>query len=162
MITAKKIVLPCSEVFPLAGQLMEMGMRICFTVSGSSMWPLIRHNTDSVLLALPDRPVKVGDIVLTRFSGEPERYILHRVFRVTESSCITAGDNCIACDGPVPWSHVIGRVEKVYHGKCTIKCDALGWRFLFTVWRALFPFRRFLLRCLHLPGRVVGKLRSFK
>ena len=159
MITVKKLLMSGADVFPVAEQLLRDGLKVTFTVSGSSMWPLIRHNSDSVLLARPTRPARVGDIVLMHPMLPMERYILHRIYNITGDYCIALGDGCLAPDPPIPLDCVIGCVEIIYRGKRTIVCDAPGVRLLSSLWRLLLPIRYLLLRGIRRAVRLRRLLR---
>jgi hypothetical protein len=162
MITYKKIMLPSADMFPLVKQLMAEGMHVRFTVSGSSMWPLIRHNTDSVLVTCPDKIVHVGDIVLAKVNETPAGYLLHRVVSLKDNSVITAGDNCLVLDNAILYECIIGKVEKIYRGSQIIDCSAFLWRLLFGIWRVLFHYREPLLNSLHFLARIKGKVYRIK
>ena len=159
MTAVEKLVLSGGDVFPVAADFLDRGQKVIFTVSGNSMWPLIRHNRDSVLLAALGRPAKVGDIVLMRFPAPHDRYILHRIHRIRGDRCVTLGDGCLKPDPPVPMSCIIGRVEKVYRGKRTLSCDAMPVRFLTRLWLVLLPIRRTLLSCLRKAARLKARFR---
>jgi signal peptidase I len=161
MIMLNKFILPSADMFPLIEQFIEDSLRVCFTVSGNSMWPLIRNNIDSVLLVRPGEPVHIGDIVLIRYSGVPAGYILHRLYHIDESTCTTIGDNCVTLDESVPLDSIIGQVESVYRGTRTIRCGAIGWRLLFHCWIVLYPFRKQLLRLLYVISRIKYKIHQF-
>jgi len=144
-------------VFPVAEQLMQQGLGIRFVVSGNSMWPLIRHNRDSVLLKAGARPVRTGDIVLIRMESPETKYILHRVIHIRDDHLLeTAGDGCTRTDGLIDTRQIIGRVEIIYRGSLAIDCNDTAWRILFGIWRICFPFRRTLLKLL----RAILKLRA--
>ena len=152
------LTLHAAELFPLARELMAKSSGGRFTVSGNSMWPLIHHNRDSVLLCPPLSPAKPGDIVLLEtFPGSG--YILHRVMKVSAGQLITAGDGCLSFDAPAPQSQVIGIVSHVYRSRLIIRCKAPFWRFIFWVWRVSFPLRPAMLRALRALARARGALK---
>lgn len=159
MTSVEKLVLSGGDVFPVAADFLNRGQKVIFTVSGNSMWPLIRHNRDSVLLSALERPARVGDIVLLKVPAPQDRYILHRIVRIQGSRCVTLGDGCLSTDPLVPLSCIIGRVEKVYRGKRTLSCDAMPVRFLTRLWLVVLPIRRTLLSCLRKAGRLKARLR---
>ncbi len=157
-IQARSLVLPCADVFPVAEQIMQKGCGIRFTVTGSSMWPLIRHNQDSVLLKALSRPARLGDIVLARLEGDKTKYILHRVVRIHGKNMLeTAGDNCTITDGIIDRKQIVGRVEIIYRGPIVIDCNHAVWRILFTLWRHCFPFRGSLLKLLTIMCKLRAK-----
>jgi len=160
MISFDKVTLPNVDMFPLVEQFIAEGINVCFTVTGNSMWPLIRHKTDSVLLSPLDRPIRLGDIVLAKYSGAPAGYILHRVTSLLNDACVTAGDNCIAMDRAIPMNNIIGYVSKVFRGPRIVDCKVFYWRLLFYIWRVLFPFRKTMLNSLCFIGKIKMKLRA--
>lgn len=159
MIEVRKLAFSGKDVFPIAEEFLLAGQKVTFTVSGNSMWPLIRHNRDSVVLSALDRPARAGDIVLMKVPAPHNLYILHRIHRIQGDCCVTLGDGCLTPDPPVPLDCIIGRVEKVYRGKRTLICDALPARCLSWLWRILLPLRRPLLFCLRKAAKVKAVLR---
>lgn len=136
-----------ANLFPIIEEMLAKGKPVRFTVSGNSMWPLISHNRDSVLLVPCDKEnLKKGDIILFRRSES--RYVLHRITEVKEGGYITTGDGNCHRDGFVPYNAVCARASKVYHKDRTIECDRWYWKTVFGVWMAAFPVRRFLMRIL--------------
>ncbi len=159
---SRPLLLSCADVFPVAQQLMQEGISIRLTVSGNSMWPLLRHNRDAVLINSLSRPVRIGDIVLVRFDTSTPKYLLHRVIRLHGEDCVTAGDGNTFMDGMIPTSQIIGKVERVFRGSLMIDCSSAFWRFLFTGWRLCFPLRKFLLKGLKTISRWKAGVRSFR
>ncbi len=159
-VRVRRLVLPNEELFSAVAELLAEGLRVRFTVSGNSMWPLIRHNVDSVLLAKAEAPVRPGDIVLARVGEDPFRYRLHRVMRVEGDSLVTAGDAWVAFDCAFNISRVVGRVETVYRGTRVIACGSRGWRLLFLLWRLLFPLRPPFLNALAWYSRTKARLKK--
>jgi hypothetical protein len=146
-IQTRSLVLPCADVFPVAEQMMQKGCGIRFTVSGNSMWPLIRHNQDSVLLKALSYPVRIGDIVLARLASTNTKYLLHRVISISgKNMLVTAGDNCTGTDGIIDIQQIIGRVEIIYRGPITIDCNNIAWRIFFRMWCLCLPIRGTFLK----------------
>ena len=134
-------------LFPLIEAQLDEGRHVRFTVSGSSMAPLLIHGRDSVeLVCARGAALKKGDIIL--FQPFPGRYILHRITRVLPGGYITTGDGNLHRDGFVPAPCVMGKAVAVYRTGRRISCSALHWRLLFRLWMALFPVRGALLRLL--------------
>lgn len=133
--------IPASELFPMLLELLDNGKPASFTVSGMSMWPLIRGGKDSVILkACDSQKMKVGDIVLIHTPDEV--YLLHRIVKVTKQGYTTAGDSKCRVDGTFPKNCIKAQVEIICRGNRRIYCNRWYWRFLFTIWRWLFPVRR--------------------
>lgn len=132
------------DIFPLVRIAMSEGKKVKITVSGNSMEPWISHNRDQVLLsAAAGRNLKKGNIIL--FQSKYGKYILHRIYKTDAEGYHTIGDACLSEDGFILPSEIIGVVEIIYRKGKEIDCDSFHWRFIFTVWRRLLPFRKYLL-----------------
>lgn len=144
-----------ANLFPVIEAMLSEGRPVRFTVSGNSMWPLISHNRDSVLLVPCDaKHLKKGDIIL--FQTSATHYVLHRITKSVPGGYITTGDGNLHRDGFVPTEAIRAKVSTVYRKDKTIDCDCWYWKILFHVWMALFPFRRFFIKVLSSP-RFPGK-----
>ena len=62
--------------------------------SGTSMWPLIYHHRDNIIVLKPEGRLKKYDIALYE-SPDKSKYIMHRVVEVHPDHYIIIGDNCI-------------------------------------------------------------------
>ena len=99
-------------------QMLEEGLKVEFTVTGNSMWPLLKSGRDKVTLTLcdPDN-IKKGDVIL--FEAMPSKYLLHRVTRICEKTFDTTGDFNSFRDGSFPLECVIGKAVSITRkGKC--------------------------------------------
>ena len=140
----KTRLMPSGELFGNMEQLLQEGYEADFTVTGNSMWPILAHGADRVVLK-KQAPAK-GDIAL--FCPREGKYLLHRINRIKNGRFQAAGDaNCFH-DGSFPVENIVGVVVKICRrGKWY---DTKGpvmriWSFW---WRLLFPVRPVLLWCL--------------
>lgn len=86
----KTVRLPMEQLIQLVAlQLSEKGCA-SLTVTSNSMWPMLRHRKDRVLLA-PAEVFQKGDIIL--YLPDNGQYILHRILKKENSYVICAGDN---------------------------------------------------------------------
>ena len=139
--------IPAQELFLHIGQLLEEGYEAAFTVTGNSMWPLLTHGRDRVVLEnCKDKPLKKGDIIL--FSPTKGRYMLHRIDWIKDGFFRTAGDGNSFRDGTFSRNCVLGRVVTVVRKGKTISCRNLFCRLYGRIWMALFRFRTPILRLL--------------
>lgn len=121
------------------------GRQASFTVTGMSMWPLICHGRDQVIVEKADRTnIRVGDIILYRVTEE--QYILHRITRMEDKYFQTTGDGNLHRDLFMPYESIIARVCKVIRDGKEIVCDNLKWNALFRIWMFLFPIRKWIFR----------------
>ena len=126
-------------------QLLRDGTDVEFTVTGNSMWPLLKHGRDKVALTLCEGcDIKKGDIIL--FEAVPSKYLLHRVMRVSADSFESAGDfNCFR-DGRFNKGCVIGRAVKITR-KGKVYKTGFGLLKIFSfLWIGLFVVRKPLLK----------------
>ena len=111
---------------------------------GTSMMPLLRQNSDTVLLEKPNGRLNKYDVALyKRKSGE---YVLHRVMKVTECGYVFCGDNQSKYEYGICDENVIGVMTGFWRGKRFVRCDSFGYRLYTHVWcfshltRKLFLF----------------------
>lgn len=64
---------------------------VATTTSGMSMYPMLRHQRDCIVVKKADRPLEKFDVALY-MSGD--RYVLHRVISVKSDVYVIRGDNC--------------------------------------------------------------------
>ncbi|MBP3203692.1 MAG: S24/S26 family peptidase [Bacteroidales bacterium] len=118
-----------------AASFMAEGREVSFTPLGYSMLPFIRGGKDSVKLQkFPD--VQVGDIVLVRLPGH---YVLHRIIRVDGEKLTLMGDGNLQGTESCTKADVLGTVTAIEKGRRTVVPGKGKW------WRALKPFRRYIL-----------------
>ncbi len=146
------------DFFPLLKETLLLGHKIKFTVSGSSMYPLIVNNRDQVLIERIDgKRLKIGDIIL--FQNEREHYILHRIYKKAEGGYRTIGDSCILEDGFVEQAAIIGRVTKIYRKDKILDCNRPIWRIVFRIWIWCLPIKDYLFFLYHLAIRLKCKIK---
>lgn len=95
---------------------------LCTTVSGVSMYPLIRRDRDVVVITHVKRPLVRGDIVLFHDPAR-DRYVLHRLWRLAPDRVLTWGDNCVYPDGWMCPEMVWGIAAAMKRGKRTVRFD---------------------------------------
>ena len=149
----KNVLIPMEELAPLIQLQLQQGGHASLTVTGNSMYPMLRHRRDTVYLQPADPVQKKGDLILYR--REDGTYILHRIVR-----CKAAG--AYICSGDNQWepeavSHqqVIAKVYKFCRKGKIYTQSSRGYRLYVWLWVGVFPVRRpiFALR------RILGKLR---
>lgn len=124
---------------------------VAVNTRGISMWPLLRSNGDSVRLVYPDRPLRIGDIVM--FHRADGKEIAHRICWMDDTMLDTLGDNCTETDGKFLRSSVVGLVTHVCRRGRLIPMDTGFWRFYgrFMLWSN--PVRMFIRDKLYRPLR---------
>lgn len=133
-------------LFTAIEEQLALGRQAVFTVTGMSMWPLICHGRDSVIIdSVKKEELKTGDIVLYHVSEE--LYVLHRITRLKKEYFQTTGDGNLHRDPPMPYESIVAKVRKVVRNGKTIDCSKAGWKILFRMWMWLFPVRKYIFKC---------------
>ena len=139
--------LSATELFENIRQLLHEGYLATFTVTGNSMWPLLRHGRDYVILeSRAEKPLKKGDIVL--FMPVEGRYLLHRIDWVNKDRFRTTGDGNCFRDGTFNQDCVVGRVVTLVRKGKKISCTNGLYRLTSRIWMSLFWARPVLLKAL--------------
>jgi signal peptidase len=134
-----------NKIFPVIQELLKEGKRVRLPVTGTSMYPFLMEERDSVELSTTLlSEVKPSDIVLIlRKNGQ---YILHRVITKTDNCFYIVGDAQQEIEGPLYPNQLIAVVTSVWKKKKHIQCSNLWWKTLSYVWLKLLPFRYFIMR----------------
>ncbi len=149
----KKCYVPARELFDQVSQLLEQGYEADITVTGNSMWPLLAHGRDRVVLR--KQPPKNGDIVL--FCPVKGKYLLHRINRLKNGRFRTAGDGNCFHDGSFPVSCIVGTAGAIVRKGKRKEANSFDLRLWSSLWRRLFPARKLLLRLLRALAAVRRK-----
>lgn len=131
-------------IFSVIKELLDQGRSARIIVTGTSMYPFLRENMDSVELS-PARfdSLHKGSIVLIRRkNGE---YVLHRVLRKKKECFFMAGDAQQWIEGPIYPEQLIAVATVVWRGERKIDCTDIRWRLLSCLWMRLLPVRRLMI-----------------
>lgn len=132
------------ELAPLLAEKLADGGEVVMTVTGSSMYPVLRDQVDSVLLvSAPGGRVRMCDIPLYR--RRDGAYILHRVVAIHGDRYLTAGDGQGQGE-MVESDQIIGVVRGFWRKGRYLPCSHPGYRLYAVLWTWLMPVRRYLLR----------------
>ncbi|MBQ6701825.1 MAG: hypothetical protein IJN17_02610 [Clostridia bacterium] len=146
MITKELELLSPEDLLGAVVQLLEEGYDAEFTVTGTSMWPLLAHGRDRVTLRKTvASDVRKGDIVLYRAE---QGYLLHRVMKAKKGVIKTAGDYNCYYDKEVSADCVLGKAVGFTRKGKHVLCSSLLYRMSSFVWRVMYPLRPLLLRLL--------------
>lgn len=141
------VYIPNDEFCAAVRQMLQEGRDVDFTVTGNSMWPLLRHGRDRVVLTLcKAQDIRKGDVIL--FEAQPSKFLLHRVTKLKENSFETTGDFNTFRDGSFQNNCVIGKAVKFIRKGKEYKADSLIMRLYSALWRILYFARKPLVRFL--------------
>ena len=136
---------------------LTQGGSVQLTVSGCSMYPMLRDRMDTVVLR-EDPDLRRGDLIL--FRRENGSFVLHRIVRVQNADCwIVCGDNQHEPEVVTRTQVLAKMTEFVRKGK-TYRTSHPGYKAYVAVWIWLFPIRRQLLALRRFLGRLRRKMRK--
>ena len=134
--------------------ILEKEGRLIYRIKGVSMLPMLRQNSDIVVIERARGKLKKYDVALYRRGPD---YVLHRVIRVTDWGYLIRGDNTYALE-KVPSDAVIGVLTAFVRGGKTRRVTDPGVRAYTWVWHAIYPLRVFCLKVRRRLGRLARKL----
>lgn len=120
------------------------------TTVGTSMYPLLRNRRDTIVIYPVTEPLKKYDVPLYR---RREKYVLHRIVKVTPQGYVICGDNCIQKEYDITQDQIIGVLRGIRRGEREIKMDGISYQCYCRLWVAFYP-----VRCV--VKRVIRKLKN--
>ena len=120
---------------------------------GDSMYPLIVQGKHKVVIALPEFPLSKGDVPLYK---RDDRYVLHRIVRVTKNGYVISGDNRGHAEKDITDKDIVGVLSGIYDGdKLLNSTDKAYIKHTKKVLRS-YPTRRFK----HIFTALINKIKS--
>lgn len=133
------------DLAPLIKEAISNHCDVKLTVTGNSMYPLLRHGVDCVLLTGVGK-IKKYDIPL--YQRDSGAYVLHRIVKCGKDALYLAGDHEIKMEYPVYPSQIIAVVKGIYRNGTYISCNQFWYRCYAALWVAMIPYRFQLIRWL--------------
>ena len=151
------MVIPMEELVEVLCLQMEHDGKAALTVTGNSMYPMLKNCRDKVYLIQAKAIPKNRALIL--YHREDGKYILHRIVRIVAPGVyLCAGDNQWETER-VDVSQVIAIVESFCRkGKHYSVTDS-GYRLYVWVWTMLLPVRRPLLVLRRWLGRIRARMK---
>ena len=135
---------------------LSRGGTVQLTVSGNSMYPMLRSRQDTVVLR-KDENLRRGDLIF--FRREDGSFVLHRIIRVKDADhFLVCGDNQNEPE-TVARGQVHAKMTAYIRGGKTRGAENAGYKAYVAIWVWLFPMRRPLLAIRRFFGRVRSKLK---
>ena len=133
----EKRVIPNEILLGEVTSLLAEGQEVVLLTKGGSMMPFLRSERDSVALRKLEK-AEVGDIVLAHLGGG--RYVLHRIIAIDGDNVTLMGDGNLKGTESCLKSDISGTVMRILKASGKEYVPGKGrW------WRALKPFRRYIL-----------------
>lgn len=139
------------EYVAVLKEMVDQGIEVSMTVSGTSMEPFLIHNQDRIFFQKPKGPIKKGDMVF--FQRKTGEYVMHRIMRVRDHQYYLAGDHQTFLEGPIEESRIFAKIVSVERAGVWLSEDDRVWRFYAVWWRRLFWVRKVVNKL----KRILGK-----
>ena len=139
----KMIETQMQELSPVISELLRAGGGVRITVTGNSMFPMLRDRKDSVVLAAPG---KVGRFDLPLYRRDGGQFVLHRVMRVKKGVYSMCGDNQTALETPIREDQLLAVAVEFCRNGRTISCKNPLYRLYAALWGILRPWRPGIMR----------------
>lgn len=138
---------------PLIEEILASGGTAEITVTGNSMYPMLKHRESQVRLAKPGE-LRVGDLPLYR--RDNGAYILHRIVGIDRESYTCCGDHQWHPEKGIRRDQIIAVVTDFRRTGCWISCEYLPYRIYRQVWMAIRPLRRLIFGALRRVKRKIN------
>lgn len=124
-------------------ELLRRDGKLIYKTKGVSMLPMLRQNRDLVIIELPEGRLRPKDVALYRRGKD---YVLHRVIRVEDGFYRIRGDNTYVLE-KVQEKAVMGVLTGFVRKGKQYRVTDRSYLLYVHVWCAIYPLRRFYVRC---------------
>lgn len=131
-----------TELSPLITEALQKGRDVIFTITGSSMLPMLYHRRDKVCLGRPPETKLLKKYDIPLFVRQDGKYILHRIVAVKAEGYVIRGDNQWSKEYPVLPSQIIGVVKGFWRAGKYISSDNVWYLVYCRLWLFYYPVRR--------------------
>ena len=129
--------------------------RLIYTCVGDSMRPLIRDESDLLVIERPSGRLKKYDVPLYR--RDSGQYVLHRVLKVREKDYVICGDNRWQKETGITDRNIIGVLKAIVRDGKELSVTEMRYKLYVHIWCGMFPLRAFILRGFHFLKRLKKK-----
>ncbi len=145
------------EIAPFIKEAISGGSDARLTVTGYSMYPLLRSGTDDVILTKP-LDLKKYDVVL--FERENGDCIFHRIIKIKGDVLTIAGDNETKKEFPVYKTKVIAKMKAFVRNGKQHTTKELWYVIYSRLWLFIFPARHIAARLWHNLAKLLRKAKG--
>ncbi len=126
----------------------EKGEAMTLT-AGTSMRPMLRQGRDIVIIESVKRKLKKNDVPVYKRPSH-DRFVMHRILKVTEDGYVIRGDNLIKKEYDIKDEHIVGVLKAFYReGKYYDCATSRKYKVYIVFNRITFPFRWIRSRILY-------------
>jgi len=146
------------DLSPLIEELINSGTDIVLTVTGNSMFPILKDKRDRVLLTKVDGSLKKYDIPL--YIRDNGQYVLHRIIKVKKDCYHLNGDNQTFVEKPIYHHQIKAVVKEIVRGGRVIRLQH-PWYLLYSrIWVWFFALRKPMITVYYKISRFLRRKRS--
>ncbi len=127
------------------------------TTAGTSMYPLLRHRRDNIVVRPCNGRLKKYDVPLYKVG---EKYVLHRIIKVLPDGYVICGDNCINKEYNIKDENILGVLTEVYRNDKKINMDGLPYKIYVRMCRFFYPLRVVYKKTVELFCRIKRRIRK--
>ena len=112
---------------------------IVYKVSGTSMLPLLKQETDLVVICKISASLKPRDIVL--YQRDNGTFVLHRVIKAHGDSYTMRGDNCSQLEHGIRRDQILGKLTQIVRDGKSIDLSSRSYEAYARIMAAALPRR---------------------
>ena len=146
-----------ADILPIMAEKLENGGEVSFTVSGTSMQPMVYNRRDTVTIKKAVGRMKKYDVPFYR--RDDGQFVLHRVIKVQKNGNYTCrGDNQWVDEPDVRDDQIIGMLSSFTRkGKTYNLSDSFSYKVYCRVWPWLRYHRLFLYYLQRIKAKLTKK-----
>ena len=114
-----------------------------FTITGTSMLPLLHNNIDEVIIEKNTSKIKKYDIIFYKRKNNQD--VLHRVVGKNKDGFILRGDNQFVNEYGITTSNIIGVVTSIIRNGKELKLDSIKYKIYSILWVNSMWLRKIIL-----------------
>ncbi len=141
--SGKRLEASMQELSPVLAELIRSGVAVKLTVTGNSMYPMLRDREDTVVIRASEEPRRLDVPLYIRDNGQ---LVLHRIIGKKKGTYTMCGDNQLRKEKGITRAQIIGVVESFSRRGKTYSCNNRWYRLYAHLWVPLRKFRPFLLK----------------
>lgn len=143
-----------AELSPIMNEILKAGGDVSFTITGTSMLPMLYHRRDKVILVKPTSSLLKYDLPL--YKRDNAQFVLHRIIKVKkDGNYIMCGDNQVVKEDFIRPDQIIGVVKGFYRkGRYYDVSDPI-YRLYYHLWVDFFAVRKAFRFAKAFPRRLV-------
>lgn len=132
-----------SEMIPIIEESLKNGNRVKFKVRGSSMYPTLIEQRDSVFLERKSKYKKYDIILYKRGNGH---YVLHRIVGTKNGNFKLCGDNQTDIEYPIHENQIIAAATALERSGSIIRPNDFKYNLLVHIWTNFIFLRPFMMK----------------